>query len=336
MMPFGKLPAFSSYCISKANLIIVISLLVLVHIFGCTGRSSQTRNDNTTIKEYSHPSEAILTKYRTQTPFTNQGDFAYLFEGLPYSYEAICSLIKMQLIHPMEAAEMPQIFPNDKLPEDGIYPTVSDMLQELEIRDPEGLTLNREPKERLLVACYHHGLFLASILRHQNKPVRLRAGFARYYEEQLNLRFSHVICEVWNEDTGQWDILDPDRNMQNVSRDKFEFPSEVWQNYINNDLPKTKYIGSIGQSEAVYIHSLLLDMAFVLCNERSYWHTPEFIFKKEFSIENLDVEQINILNQIADLMSDPGKNISQLEELYKEHIFIHTHERDIDEYYERN
>ena len=328
--------SYASYSILKAYPIICISLLVLVQIMGCTGISKKAGKDNSTIKQYSQPSEAILTKYRTQTQFTTPGDLVYLFEGLPDSSKEICRLIKMQLIHPMEAREMPEIFPMEKLPEDGLYPTVSDMLLELINRDPEGLTLNREPEDRLLVSCYHHGLLLASILRHQNKPVRLRAGFARYYEKKLNLRFSHIICEIWNEDTGQWDILDPDRNMQNVSRDKFEFPSEVWQNYINFNLPKTKYIGSIGQSEAVYIHSLLLDMAFVLCNERSYWHTPEFIFMKEFSIENLDADQINVLNQIADLMSDPGYNISALEELYEEHIFIHTHERDIDEYYDKN
>ena len=210
------------------------------------------------------------------------------------------------------------------------------MLAELLARDPEGLTLNREPEDRLLVACYHHGLLLASILRYQGIPVRLRAGFAKYYEQQLNVRFSHIICEVWNENEGQWDILDPDRNIQNMSRDKFEYPSEVWQNYINNDIPRTKYIGSLGQSKAVFIHSLLLDMAFVLGNERNYWHTPEFIFVKEFNIKNLEAEQINVLNQIAELMGDPGKNISQLEELYAENIFIQSHERDIHKYYERD
>ncbi len=335
MVPFRQLLSFESNSIWNAFQRIGIVLLVFAHMFCCASRDSQ-RNVKSTTLGYSHPSEEILTIYRTQTSFTNPGDLANLFDGLPESTTAICGLIKMQLIHPMEAAEMPEVFAKDKYPEDGMYPTVSEMLHELKIRDPEGLTMKRDPNDRLLVACYHHGLFLASILRHQDKPVRLRAGFARYYEEQLGLRFSHIICEVWNEDTGQWDIHDPDRNMQNVSKEKFELPYKVWQNYISNQLPNTKYIGSIGESEAVYIHSLLLDMAFVLCNERSYWHTPEFIFTRDFSIESLSANQINVLNQIADLMSDPGKNISQLEEIYKENVFIHTHEREIDEYYERN
>ena len=150
------------------------------------------------------------------------------------------------------------------------------------------------------------------------------------------MRFSHVVCEVWNPDKEKWDIIDPDRNMQNVSKDKFEFPSEVWRNYMNENLPKTKYIGSIGQGENVYIHSMLLDMAFVLCNERSYWHTPEFIYCNDFDVNNLDKKQIRVLNQIAELMNDPENNFAQLEKLYNKNSFIQSHTRKIEDYFEKN
>ena len=104
---------------------------------------------------------------------------------------------------------------------------------------------------------------------------------------------------------------------------------------INLNFPQ-KYLGSIGQGDNVYIHSLLLDMAFILGNERNYWHTPDFIFKKDFNINNLKKEQIQVLNQIANLMNDPANNFKQLEKLYNENPFIQTHERTIDNYYERN
>ena len=124
-----------------------------------------------------------------------------------------------------------EVLPKDKLPEDGDFPIVSDMLRELVQRNNEGLIMDRLPKNRLLVACYHHGLLLASILRSQGKSVRLRAGFARYYEKQMNVRFSHIVCEIWNADKERWEIIDPDRNFQNVSDDKFEFPAEVFRFY---------------------------------------------------------------------------------------------------------
>jgi len=316
--------------------ITIIILLMTVIPNSCVSGNTENEKTNSKTNSISKIPEHIINKYKTQTSYTDPGEFTYLFSELPESTEEICRLIKTQLIHPMEAADMPDIFSKVTIPEDGLFPTVSDMLRELVERDNEGLTMDRLPQNRLLVACYHHGLLLASILRHQGKSVRLRAGFARYYEKQMNVRFSHIICEVWNADKKRWEIIDPDRNMQNVSRDKFEFPSEVWKNYINDNLPKTNYIGSVGQAENVYIHSLLLDMAFVQCDERSYWHTPEFIFIKDFDITNLDKEKINVLNQISELMNDPENNLIKLEKLYDENSFIQSHERTIHEYYEIN
>jgi len=304
--------------ISKPYRITSIILLVVLLLNCCVGGNSNTESSNSNTITSVRPPKDLLNKFRTQTPFTDPGEFSYLYAELPESQAEICTLIKKQLIHPMEAADMPDVFPNDKLPEDGSFPIVSDMLRELLKRDEEGITMDRLPEDRLLVACYHHSLLLASILRHQRKSVRLRAGFARYYEDQVNIRFSHVICEVWNEEKEQWDLLDPDRNMQNLPREKFEFPSKVWRNYREDSLPETKYLGSIGQSENVYIHSLLLDMAFILGMERSYWHTPEFIFVKDFDIDNLGNEQILVLHQIADLMEHPDDNYMQLEKLYNE------------------
>ena len=43
---------------------------------------------------------------------------------------------------------MPEVFPEDKLFEDGDFPNVSDMLQELVKRNDKGLTMDRLPKDR--------------------------------------------------------------------------------------------------------------------------------------------------------------------------------------------
>ena len=312
----------------------VISLLALLVLQSCLIGSSTSEDKHNEAVTTLKPAEEVLARYKDQTTFTDPGDFTHLLLSVPDSYDQICDLIKKQLIHPMEAAELPEVFPEDKLPEDGQYPVVADMLKELERRNQAGLTMDRLPEERLLVACYHHALLFASILRHQGTAVRLRSGYARYYEEQINVRFSHIICEVWDTKSEQWVIIDPDRNMQNISNHMFELPCHVWKNYVNNDLPDSRYIGSMGQGENIYIHSLLMDMAFVLSNERNYWHTPEFIFGKDFDIKNLSSEQMNILNQIAELMIHPDENLAQLEEIYADHPFLQTHERDISVYYE--
>ena len=81
------------------------------------------------------------------------------------------------------------------------------------------------------------------------------------------------------------------------------------------------------------IHALLLDNAFVLYNERNYWHTPAFLFSKNFNLDNLEKEQIQLIDQISDLMINPDININKLQVLYDENPFIHEHSRSIMDYY---
>jgi len=326
-----------SFKIPNSFAIITTFLTVVILLNSCsnTGENSNCSKSYKQVNNISDPPENILNRYKTQTSFTDPGKFEYLYKGMSKSIIKSCDIIKKQLIHPMEAQSMPKVFPKGKLAEDGDFPTVYDMLQELVRRNNEGLTMDRLPKERLLVACYHHSLLLASVLRFQGKSVRLRAVFARYYEEQMNVRFLHVICEVWNEEKEQWEIFDPDRNLRNISYNKIEFPAKTWCNFMKDNLPRINYVGSIGQGASLYIHSLLLDMAFIIGNERNYWHTPEFILKKDFNIEDLSKEQIQILNQIAELMNNPVSNFKQLEKLYRENPFVQTRQRTIDSYYEK-
>ena len=281
------------------------------------------------------PSDETLNKYRKQTHFTDPGEYAYLFKDLPESKEEICNLIKKQLIHPMEAGKMRDILPEGRGPEDGNFPIVSDMLRELIRRNQGGLTMDRKPEDRLIVACYHHALLLASILRSQGKSVRLRGGFARYFEDEMKVRFGHVICEVWNPDKEQWELIDPDRNYTRLSRNQFEFPAEAWNNFPNNNVRDVRYISSVGEGAQAILHALLLDNAFVVFNERNYWHTPSFLFSKDFVLDNLENEQLQVLNQIAALMIVPEANISKLQKLYDDNSFIHTHARSIMNYYEK-
>lgn len=281
------------------------------------------------------PTDEALDKYRQQTPFTDPGDYKYLYDDLPESMEEICDLIKKQLIHPMEAGKMRDMLPEGRGPEDGDFPTVAYMLGGLIQRGSDEITLNRKPEDRLIVACYHHSLLLASILRYQGKSVRLRGGFARYFEDEMKVRFGHVICEVWDDDEKKWKLIDPDRNYINMSAHRFESPSEAWRNFRNPKSQSVKYISSVGEGAQAILHALLLDQAFVLANERSYWHTPEFLFTNDFVLDDLNRDQIKIINEIALLMDQPEFNLEKLQKLYDENSFIQTHERSIDTYYEK-
>lgn len=235
----------------------------------------------------------------------------------------------------MEAREMKDILPEGRLIEDGDFPTISEVLEELQKRDARGFTKDREPEDRLVIACYHHALLLASILRERGIPVRLRAGFARYFEKQANVRFGHVICEVWDEDEECWIWVDPDRNIFGVKPDQFELPTDAWHNFRNNQLPDVIYTSSLTMGAQAFIHILLLDHSFTICNERNYWHTPEFLFTDDFSIDDLNAEQLKVIDRIALLLDQPEIQIEELQTIYDEKKFIHSQERSMDTYYEK-
>lgn len=97
--------------------------------------------------------------------------------------------------------------------EDLNFVDMGGMLSGLAERGEAGLTFTRSPRERLVVARWHHGLLLTSMLRHQGVPVRMRAGFARYIGQDSGLHVGHVICEVWDEERDRWGLVDPDRQM---------------------------------------------------------------------------------------------------------------------------
>jgi|GEM_PF-998061 len=311
---------------------IYISLIILAlatFAFACSNSNKNLPGNSVkTIKE-------ILKLYSKQTPFTDPDEFGYLYDDLPESVDRICNLIKKQLIHPVEARQMKDVLPEGRDIEDGDFPTISAVLEELQNRDASGFTKNRQPEDRLVIACYHHALLLASILRDRGIPVRLRAGFARYFEKQANVRFGHVICQVWDKEEEQWISVDPDRNYTNVSSDQFEFPAEAWINFRNDELPEVTYTSSLTEGSQAILHILLLDHAFALADERNYWHTPAFLFTDKFSFENLEPGRIETFDRISNLLNDPVPNLNELQQLYFENDFLYPQERSMEIYYKK-
>ena len=91
----------------------------------------------------------------------------------------------------------------------------------------------------------------------------------------------------------------------------------------------------MGEGFQALIHALLLDQAFLISNERNYWHTPSFLFTKDFVLDSLEADQIKIIDQIALLMHEPETHINKLQYLYDSNSFLHTEKRLIDNYYEK-
>jgi excinuclease ABC subunit A len=272
--------------------------------------------------EKSIPTDEILNFYKGFSNYTDPGEHASLFDDLPESLKDLCSLIKHQFIHPIELGDLRNSLPEERHYEDPKFPTVSDMLEGLLRYDERGLTFERKRENRLIVACYHHALLLASMLRHRGIPARIRTGFARYFEKEAGVRFGHAICEVWDKKKQRWILVDPDRQFVDFSRNLFEFSDSAWKQLRAGKIKPGKYVAAQSKGDHAILHILLQDLSCVLLEEKSYWDDPAILQDKISNINAVDSEKLEIFDQIAELLSDPDANLEQLSHLHKEHSFL--------------
>jgi hypothetical protein len=260
--------------------------------------------------------------YLRFSPATDPGEFAPLFQNLPQSLEELNALIKKLVIHPLEAREMEGVLPEGRTSEDQNLPTVKDMLRELLHRHSGGLSVSRKPAERLVVACYHHALLLTSILRSRGIPVRMRTGFARYFEKETGVRFGHVICEVWDLRRGRWILVDPDRQMVNFSENSFDFGFQAWFHLRRGTFDTQRYISTKGGGLPGVLHIFCQDISGVLGEEKFYWQEPPIFEENLSTIGKMGREKIEVMDRIAELMDSPDIDVAAIEKIKKSHDFL--------------
>lgn len=261
------------------------------------------------------PDKDLLDLYTHQTDLTDPGDYIYLYDALPESIDSLCLLIKCQLIHPMEALQMG--YSLNQIIKEGAIKNTKEILKALIQKDSSGLSFSRIEDDRLLIACHHHAMLLTSILRSRNIPVRMRFGFARYFEEQAGVRFGHVICEVWKEDEQRWMLVDPDRHYVDLSPRRFDFAHEAWFNLKNNRIDKQVYVSSIDDGLKGVVNLVALDAAHVIHEERMHWIYPEVAMKEIKTFDDLDRTEWKALDSAAVLMQDPDLNFVLIDSLYR-------------------
>jgi hypothetical protein len=276
------------------------------------GEIGQAENEN----NHRQPVDKnILDFYRQYGFYTNPGEYEQMYTNLPDSLTTICKLIKSQLIHPI--ADLPQyrnLIPQERSCEDLKYPTVQTMLVGLKTFNPAGLILDRKPADRLVVSCRYHAILLASILKHQGIPVRVRYGFASYLYPKYHIY--HVICEVWNNSEKRWMLVDPDRQMIDFPSQQFEFAGDVWIKNQQGKLdPNTYGIPNWWGSHPI-LDVLCHDLASVLGDEHIYLTRPPISADTTMNVNNMPADQIDVINKISILIANVDTNFNELQLLY--------------------
>lgn len=255
-----------------------------------------------------------LKNYKSHTERTDPGEYSKMLDNLPSDLETLCSIIKQQLLHPQETTAMD--FSMEEVSNDGKIPDVKSMLEIISKKNNPDLKTDREPYDRLILACYHHSILLASILRHQGVPVRLRAGYSRFFEKQAGVRFGHIICEVWDSNDKRWILVDPDREIINMKPKDFEFASGAFSKMQKKWGNEKKYTASVGQGFKGSVYLMLLDASFVLQNEKLYYNLPEILLQDIKRPKDIDKDTLKDLEEIADHFKNIDAHLKDLNKVF--------------------
>lgn len=251
--------------------------------------------------------------YLNYSESTDPGKFSRLYDGLPDSLLEICEIINCQLIHPAKVSQYKELKNVNR--EDDRFQNMEDILCELVKRNPEGLSKDRLPTERIILACGHFARFLASVLKYKGIPARIRVGFTTYVSSSPDIHVDHWICEVWDKKKEKWLYVDPDVKMVDFDRERFELAKDVWIKARENKIEPHTY-GYHPWVGIDYVKgNLCHDYYSCLNNELIYWEGPELFFK---SYQELNAADLQLFDEIASLLEYPECNILQLQQLHRE------------------
>jgi hypothetical protein len=161
--------------------------------------------------------------YIAQSPTSNPGNYAYLFDDLPADLADIARITQGLVYHYFADQHFyGWVPPQERLPEINTR-TMERILATLLAKDDRRLTEPRAYQNRLVGCCRDFSLLACAILRHQGRSARVRHGFANYFAPDWWI--DHVVVEVWEGD--RWRRFDPELPVEREwGFDTLDMPAE--------------------------------------------------------------------------------------------------------------
>ena len=184
--------------------------------------------------------------YRAQSTFSDPGDLAPLYAGLPADPAQLARTARDLMIHRGEGELFRHTHPVERLRLDAESRYVDDILRIVVERDGSPLSRRRAVADRFVGVCRDFALLYCSLLRHSGVPARVRCGFADYFEDD-GFHGDHVVTEYWDAERG-WLIADAqladpdvtaschvDFDPMDVPRDRFLVAGRAWRDIRAGD-----------------------------------------------------------------------------------------------------
>jgi len=186
--------------------------------------------------------KGVLAYFVRQSATSDPGRMSSLYETLPTDIDLLCRMLHQTILHMFWVGESTYGITFGDLRKAGrdicgefSYETIEERLANVRALDPRPLSEPREVGARTIGCCRDFALMLASILRYQGVPARVRTGIARYFVAPEGPLFEdHYITEVWDEQDARWRQVDA--QIDEVQRPAIEHGLDVL------DLPAGRFL----------------------------------------------------------------------------------------------
>jgi hypothetical protein len=247
--------------------------------------------------------------YMKHGPFTDPGEYAYLFDGISDTVPEIVEVIHGLLIHIFWTERYGMVLTEGQK-EHVQTRHVSKILKKVMDMNPAPLNVKRPYEERFVGNCRDHSVLLTSILRHKGIPARARCGFAKYFRK--GFFEDHWICEYWDKETARWISVDPQLDelqlkVLHVSFDPLDLPKgefitgpEAWK-LCREGVEDSSKFGIHDMNGLWFVRGdFIRDLAAMNKVELLPWDSWGLI--EGYDDEMITKEQYQLLDQTAEIM----------------------------------
>lgn len=278
--------------------------------------------------------EKLCKHYLKTSVYTYVGAYKEFVLSLPDDIPSIGMLVCDQITHPsMYFTESSSYledtyfgkfssYPKHRFKnEDELYITAVSMLAGILRFDETGFTKNRDVSKRITVSCRQASVLFSAILKAKGIPCRSRAGFMDFGDAGESF-LEHWVNEYWDFNENRWVLADVDGYYEyeqrfgysqfDLPRRKFVTAQEAWLYLRRNTLDKKLDVFSPNLLEGVCEY-LFMDFHALMNNEIFYSYQPLYL---RGGIQGLSESELDELDYLAELLTDPDKNMEKIEELY--------------------
>ena len=276
----------------------------------------------------------IYQRYLETSVYTYVGKYKEFILSLPDDIPSIGMLVCDQITHPSMYFTEPSPYLEDTYfgkfasypkhrfkNEDELYITAVSMIAGILHLDETGFTKNRDVTKRITVSCRHASVLFSAILKAKGIPCRSRAGFMDFGNTGDSY-MEHWVNEYWDFNENRLVLVDVDGYYEyeqrfgysqfDLPRRKFVTASEAWIGLRKNTLNKKLDVFSLNPLDGVCEY-LFMDFHALMNNEIFYSYQPLYL---RGGIHTLSESELHDLDRLAELLSEPDKNMEQIENLW--------------------